>query len=116
MYVGGNMSTLPRAIAFEGPGHQQPFQNTLGQVHSCLWMESEDGRLVADKVSLKKMDYLVAGLLEWVFLHTWRVMRLSSVLGQREIYDTHKQDRHEVEQWPRALSDMNLWPELEPLG
>lgn len=107
---------LPRAGVFKGPGHQQPFQNTLDQVHSYLWIESEDERLVAGKVSLKKMDCLVAGLLEWVFLHMWRAMRLSSVLGQREICDTHKQDRCEVEQWPRALNDMNLWPELEPLG
>ena len=22
----------------------------------------------------------------------------------------------EMEQWPRALKDMNLWPEQEPLG
>lgn len=74
-------------------------------------MESEDGRLVADKVCLKKMDCLVAGLLEWIFPHVWRVIRLSILLRQREICDTHKQDTCEVEQWLRALKALNLWPE-----
>lgn len=56
-------------------------------------MDSEDGRLVADKVSLKKMDGLVAGLLEWIFPHAWRIMRLSNLLEHRGICDTHKQDK-----------------------
>lgn len=59
---------------------------------ACGW-KSEDGRLVADKVSLKKMGCLVAGLLEWIILHAWRVMRCSNLLGQSGIFDTHKQDR-----------------------
>lgn len=79
-------------------------------------MESEDGRLVVDKICLKKMDCLVVGLLEWIFLHAWRIMRLSNLLGQREICDTHKQDMYEVEQWLRALEALNLWPEHESLG
>lgn len=53
------MSTLPKAVPSRA---QQPFQNTWGQVHRCLWMESEDGWLVADKVSLKKWIFWWQGL------------------------------------------------------
>lgn len=57
---------LPRAQAISSP-----LGIPLGWVHSCLWMESDDGRLVADKVFLNKMDCLVVGLLEWIFLCAW---------------------------------------------
>lgn len=100
------MSTLPKAVPSKV---QQPFQITWGQVHSCLWMESEDGWLVADKVS-EEMDLLVVGLLEWIFLYTWGVMRPSRILGQREICDTQA-----GQVWggtvAKSPQGYELWPE-----
>lgn len=47
------------------PRVQQPLQMTLDQVHGCLWIKSEDGRLVADKGSLKKEKWIVWPQGDW---------------------------------------------------
>lgn len=43
---------------------------------------------------------------------------LSPVFGDKGGYVTYtsRTGVSEMEQWPRALKDMNLWPEQEPLG
>lgn len=72
--MGGTEQVLPRTQIIDNPCRLPWVRSTV----ACEW-NLEARRLVADKISLKKMDCLVAGLLERIFPHAWRVMRLSSL-------------------------------------
>ena len=65
---------------------------TLGQVRGCLWMESEDGRLVAGKISLKKNGLFGGRVIRMDIspcLESHEALPSFEIKGESE---THKQD------------------------